>query len=187
MEHNTFQSNIAKIAGQRNTFLLFSLLLSCAVILLASLLCLKKERIVILPTGGSSFWIEDARASGSYIEKMGIFLSDLLLNRSPADVEKRNTLILQHVHPKAYHEIKKILLREQESILRGCQSFYFILEKSEAHEKECAFIAEGEFLTIIGKQGKESSLFQKNKQRYTLRFSCEQGKLLLTSLTKEEV
>ncbi len=186
MDHNTFQSNIAKIAGQRNTFLLFSLLQACAVILLTILLCMKKERILIVPTSGASFWIEENRASSGYIEKMGVFLSDLLLNRSPADVEKRNAIILQYVHPKSYHEIRKLLLQEQESILRGNQSFYFVLDRSEAREKECTFIAEGEFLAIIGKNGKESSISQKSKKRYTLRFSCEQGKLLLTSLKKEE-
>ena len=186
MDQTVLETNIKKLAGQRNSFLFFSITLSFAVLLLAVLLFTKNERVVVVPTNGTSYWIEEEKTSSGYIEKMGLFLSDLLLNRSPADVEKRNAMILQYVHPSSYHEIKKLLLQEQESILKGNQSFYFRTEKNFADAQRNAFVVEGEFFVVVGKEGISSSVTQKSRKKYTLRFSCENGKLLLTSLKKEE-
>jgi type IV conjugative transfer system protein TraE len=186
MDQTVLKTNLNKISRQRNSFLFFSITLSFGVLLLSVLLFTKKERIVIVPTNGTSYWIEETKVSSGYIEKMGLFLSDLLLNRSPVDVEKRNAIILQYVHPSSYHEIRKLLLQEQENILRGDQSYYFHLEKNFADVKRNAFVALGEFVVVTGKDGKSSSLSQKSRKKYTLSFSCENGKLLLTSLKKEE-
>jgi len=186
MDQTVLKTNLNKIAGQRNSFLFFSITLSFAVILLSILLFTKKERIVVVPTSGSSYWIEEGKASSGYIEKMGFFLSDLLLNRSPVDVEKRNGIILQYVHSSAYHEIRKALLQEQESVLKGDQSFYFHPERNFADPQRSSFVTEGDLLVVVGKEGKGPSVIQKSRKKYTLRFSCEGGRLWLTSLKKEE-
>ncbi len=186
MDQSVLKTNLNKLSGQRNCFLFFSIVLSFAVLLLAVLLFTKKERVVIIPTQGESYWVEEGAASSGYIEKMGLFLSDLLLNRSPADVEKRNAILLQHVHPSAYHEFRKLLIAEKESLLKGNQSFYFQTHKAFADVKRSAFVIEGDFFVVVGKDGKELSVTQKNRKKYTFRFSCENGKLLLTSLKKEE-
>jgi conjugal transfer pilus assembly protein TraE len=187
MDHSIFKQNVKKLVEQRNGFLFFSLLLSVVVVLLSTLLLFKKERIVVLPTTGPSFWIEDQKASGSYVEKMGLFLSDLLLNRSPADVEKRNQIILQHVHPSAYHKIRKQLQQEGANIVRSGQAFFFQAHRSYVENSLDAFVVEGEFYLLVGKDGQDPYCSQKEKKKYTLRFLCENGRLLLTSLNKEEV
>lgn len=186
MDQTVLKTNLNKISGQRNGFLFFSIILSIVVLLLAILLFTKKERIVIVPTSGTSFWIEEGKASDGYIEKMGLFLSDLLLNRSPVDVEKRNGIILQYVHPSSYHEIRRLLLQEQESLLKGDRSYYFHTEKNFADGEQNAFIVLGEFVIVTGKEGKSSSVSQKSRKKFTLKFACESGKLLLKSLKKEE-
>lgn len=99
MDNSILKKGTEKLVAQRNCFLFFSAALSIAVILLSVLLFFKNERIVVVPTTGSSFWIEDERVSSGYLEKMGLFLSDLLLNRTPSDVEKKNQIILEYVHP----------------------------------------------------------------------------------------
>lgn len=187
MDQNILNTNIKKITRQRNGFFIFSIVLSFSVLLLSVFLFAKKERIIVVPTNGDSYWIEEGAASSTYIEKMGIFLSDLLLTRSPVDIEKRNSIVLQYVHPSAYHEIRKLLLKEQENIIKGDQSFYFHSEKNYIDPTRMAFVTEGEFFVLIGKDGKEPSVTQKTRKKYTLGFSCENGRLLLTSLKKEEV
>lgn len=183
MNRDLLKEYLGKLVGQRNSFLLFSAILAVAVVLLSAMLCFKKERIVIVPTTGASFWVEEGKVSSGYIEKMGLFLSDLLLNRSAADVEKRNQIVLQHVHPSFYPSFKKLLKVEQEGILRGDQSFFFRVENSHVDAARNAFVVEGESVLLVGHGAKE--IAQNEKKRYVLQFQCENGKLLLTSLKKE--
>lgn len=185
MDQNLLKNHMSKLSGQRNAYLFFSAVLSLAVVLLCILLFAKKERVVVVPTQGPSYWIEEGKVSRIYVEKMGLYLSDLLLNRSPADVEKRNEIILQHVHPSAFHEMKKLLGQEREHLMRGNQSVFFMADRSFSDEQ--VFVIEGEFLVAVGKEGAMPSFTQQSRKKYTLRFVCEGGRLLLTSLKKEEL
>ncbi len=184
MDTQVKQKNLSKLAGKKNAFFFFSVLLAVAVMLQAILLFTKKERIVVVPTSGPSYWIEDQRASGAYLEKMGLFLSDLLLNRSAGDVEKRNQIILQYVHPSSYQEFKRTLAQEGEAILKGNQAFFFRVHNSRVDPAKSSFIVSGESDVWVEKEG-SSFAVQKQDKSYTLHFCCENGKLLLESLKQE--
>lgn len=187
MDVKNWSGNIRKLVVQRNIYLLFSMLLSCAVILLAILLFHRNERIVIVPTSGPSFWVENSKVSSSYLESMGSYISTLLLNRSPADAEWKNREILEHVHPAFYHDIRKQLLLDKESIIKDDQSFVFRTQTSFSNMHEHTFVLEGEFLVFIGKQGTKPTCAQMDRRKYTLGFQCQNNKLLLMSLKKEEI
>ena len=182
MDSFVLKKQMGKLVGQRNSFLLFSMVLSVAVILLCCLLCFKKERVVIVPTSGISFWVEEGQVSNSYIEKMGIYLADLLLNRTPVDVERRNQILLEHVHPRVYHDFKKLLRQERDWVVGKGQSFFFQVENSRVENG--AFIVEGESHLFLGKD-KGNLISQKERKKYALQFECQNGKLLLTSVKKE--
>lgn len=141
---------------------------------------------MIVPTNGASYWIEESAVSSGYVEKMGLFLSDLLLNRTPSDVEKRNRMILEYVDPASYHAFRKLLLQEQDSILKNSQVFRFQAETSYADPSRKAFVVEGESTILVGKKGSAAFCAQKSRKKYTLQFQCRDGKLYLTSLKKEE-
>ena len=185
MDHSILNKNIEKLVSQRNCFLFFSVMLSIAVVLLSIMIFFKKEKVVVIPTTGPSFWIEDSRVSSEYLERMGFFLSDLLLNRTPADVEKKNQIILEYVHPAAYQEIRKILSREKENILKDQQSFFFQTERSYVDLNQELFAVEGEFMVLVGKGGEGSFCAQRERKKFTLQFACKNGKLQLISLKKE--
>lgn len=187
MDNTTFQQNIGKLASQRNCFLLFSLILSVVVVLLSVLLFFKKERVVVVPSNGPSFWIEDTKVSDAYLERMGIFLCDLLLNRTPSDVEKKNQIILEHVHPAFYQEIKKTLSREKDALLKGQQSYFFRTERGYIDGEQGKFVTEGEFLILVEKGGESPYCAQNERKKFVLQFQCLNGKLLLTSLKKEPI
>ena len=187
MDRVTLRKNVTKLVTQRNLFLFFSTVLLFVVVLLTVLLFSKSERIVLLPTTGPSLWIEEKKVSDSYLEKMGFFLADLLLNRSPADVERKNQLILEHVHPVFYHEIRKLLLQEKENIVKNEQSFFFRTERNYSDKKCETFITEGEFMVFVGKNGETARCAQSERKKFILKFQCQNGKLLLTSLKTEEV
>ncbi len=187
MDSTFLGTHIKKIIVQRNIFLFLSTLLCGAVVLLSILAFTKKERIVIVPTTGPSFWIEDGRVSTVYLEKMGLFLSDLLLNRNPSDVDRKNQMILEQAHPIFYHEIRRQLLQDRENILQNDQSFFFRSEKSYVDATKNCFFIEGEFLVMIGKNGQTPSCAQQEHKKYTLGFQCQNSKLLLTSLKREDL
>lgn len=187
MDSTFLGTHIKKIIAQRNIFLFLSIFLCGAVVLLSILAFTKKERIVIVPTIGPSFWIEDSNASSAYLEKMGLFLSDLLLNRNASDIDRKNQLILEHAHPSFYHEIRRQLLRDRENILQNDQSFFFRAEKSYVEATKNIFVLEGEFLVMIGKGGQKPSCAQQERKKYTLGFQCQNSKLLLTSLKREDL
>jgi len=185
MDNSILEKNIKKLVSQRNSFLFFSAVLAFAVVLLCILLFSKSERIVVVPTNGASFWLEEKRVSNGYVEKMGLFLSDLLLNRSPSDIDKKNQIILDYVHPSFFHDFRKNLIQEKESVLKGNQSYFFRPEHSYVASED-VFVIEGEFLVFVGKNGDVPFCAQQSRKKYTLGFCCQNGKLLLTSLKKEE-
>lgn len=188
MEALNFKNHISKLSSQRNIFLLFSSMLVLAVVLLSILLYKKQERIVIVPTTGSSFWLEGNQTSQAYVENMGVYLADLLLNRSPIDVEWRNKKVLSHIHPTFYHQARKLLEEEKKKILdRKEANIIFRPSLSYVDEKHSSYFIEGERLVLVGKDGSESSVAQSDRQRYKFDFKCENGRLYLISIKKEEI
>jgi type IV conjugative transfer system protein TraE len=185
MDNSFLKQNTQKLVIQRNSFLFFSAVLSVAVVLLSTLLFYKNERTIVIPTSGPSFWLEEKKVSEGYLERMGFFLSDLLLNRSPADVEKKNQIILGYVHPASYHDIRKLLLKEKETILKSHQSFCFRMDRSYQDVSKGTFVVEGEFLVFVGKEGEAPYCAQNERKKYTLQFECQNGKLQLKALKKE--
>ena len=154
---------------------------------LTMLLFTKNERVVIVPTNGASMWIEDRQASRGYLEKMGAFLADLWLNKNPLDVDRRNQLILEHVHPEFYHSAKKQLKQDKDSIVKFDQTIFFRSERSYVEEQKQAYILEGELITLIGKTGETPSCAQHEHKRFCLEFICQDGRLLLRSIQGEGV
>ena len=140
-----------------------------------------------MPTTGPSFWIDQAQASDNYIEQMGIFLSDLILNRTPADVEYKNSIILKHIHPESYHQIKGLLAQDIQNVKKQDQSYVFKPETSSIDPQSLSFITEGESLVLIGKPGKQPTCASQQKKKFTLRFQMQNGRLLLKSLIKEDL
>ncbi len=187
MDVKNWSANVRKLVVQRNIFLLFSTILCCAVILLSSLLFFKNERIVVVPSNAASFWVENNKVSESYLEQMGVYLSDLLLNQSPSDAEWKNRAVLEHVHPVYYHEIRKQLSQDKKSIVNQSQAFVFQTEIASAHLSTQTFVLEGVSLVLVGKQGSKPACSQMVRRRYTLGFQCQNHRLLLVSLKKEDL
>ena len=187
MKTSTLALNIRKIVVLRNIFIGFSFILSIAIILLVCLLLQKSERVIILPTVGPSLWIENNQASDSYLEKMGAYVSDLLLTRTEADVDRKNKLILELVHPELYHSIKKQLLLDKQNIFKHNQTLLFRLERGYVDPHTKKYIVEGELLVFIGKLGENPSCVQRDNKRFIFGFECQGGKLLLKSLKKENI
>lgn len=187
MDRKSLQTNLQKVLAQRNIFLFFAAVLSIAVVVLSCLLIIKKERIVIIPTVGPSMWIEEEKTSDSYLDKFGSYLADLLLTRTPSDVDKKNHLLLEHVHPSFYHEAKKQLDQEKENISRFSQSLLFRPARSFIDPVKQTYTIEGELLIFVGKKGEQPSCAQIEQKKFVFGFQCQRGKLFLKSLKREDI
>lgn len=162
-------------------------MLGVCVMGLATLLFSKKERIVIVPTGGSPMWIEDTQVSDLYLEKMGTFLAGLWLNKSPLEIDRRNQLVLEYVHPEFYHAAKKQLRQDKESIAKFDQTIFFRTDRAFVEGKKRCYVLEGELITLIGKTGETPSCAQHERKRFSLEFVCQNGKLLLRGIKGETI
>lgn len=187
MDISTLKMNVQKVIAQRNIFLFFSVILSISVILLSCLLLSKNERVVIIPTVGPSLWVEESQVSDTYLEKFGAYLADQFLSRSPADIDRKNKIILEHVHPSFYHAAKKQLLQERDAVIKSNQTLLFRPSRSLIDPLTQVYILEGELLVFVGKQGETPACAQREQKRFIFEFLCERGKLQLKSLKRENL
>lgn len=187
MEKRTFQDKLKVLISQRNVLALCVVALSIAVIKLSFTVQSKEERVVIIPTTGPSFWVEKSRTSKEYLNIIGIFLSDLLLTRTPADIAWKNEQILCHAHPNFYSQLKKALAEEKEKVIQNHSTFLFEAVRSYPALKKLQFIIEGAQKTYIEKTGKSGPLVQSQKIKYILSFRCEEGRLYLTNVSQEKL
>ncbi len=185
MDTSHLAGNVKKLISQRNIFIALTMISTCSVVMLSSLLLLKRERTILVPLNGATMWIGEGSASATYLEKMGLYLSDLLLTRSPADVEQKNKLILQHVHPKCFYQIGKILAEDKEKILAHNQSIVFQSDRSYIEQGTLTFVTEGEKLVLVRKDHNAPVLAQQDRCTYRLGFKIENGRPLLVTLKKQ--
>jgi len=183
MERGFFQEKLKKLVKQRNALLVPLVAMSLSVIFLSSALKNKEERIVIVPTGGTSFWVEKNRCCSEYLKNFGLYLSGFLFSKEKASASLKNKELLSHVHPYQKHLFKKILEEEMIRIEKEGISFSFEIEKYFSNEKPLSFTCEGIQKTYLPKGDGSSST--EEKTRYTLSFQMEGGKIFLTHVQKE--
>ena len=185
MNSSNLAKNLKRLVGQRNIFLCLTIILAVTTASQGFLLMGQKQRIIIVPTNGPEFWLEESSVSSSYIEQMGVYIASLLLNRTPADVAYKNRMLLKHVHPSAYHVIRKALAQDQVRIIKQNQAYTFRSERNFVDSSSLSFTTEGDRLVLIGKANQPPTCVEQEKMKYTFQFQVQNGRLLLTSLTKE--
>jgi len=187
MESGALKQGYQKVISQRNIFLLLSLLLSVSLILMSSLLLKKEVRTLFIPAHGQSFWIEDSQVSPSYLEGMGSFLSELMLNRSSDSAPLRNRALFPHIHPSLSHHLKRAFIEEEKSLKEQGQSYTFSPTTVGTDAKKLHFWIEGDLLTLASKGEQLPKVAERVKRRYSLTFKCEAGRLFLIEFNKEKM
>ena len=82
MKDSYFSSRIQKALYQRNILLPITILLSLSVLVLCFVVCMKRERIVIIPANVTEkFWLEESRVSPSYLDQMSGYFASILLTK----------------------------------------------------------------------------------------------------------
>ena len=185
MEFKGFQQTVHKLVSQRNSLLIAVVALSIATIRLTLAPSKAEQRIIVVPTQGPSYWLEETSTSNEYIHYMGSYLSDLLFTRTPSDVQWRNKEVLKHAHPERYAEIKKALNKEAEELERKQSALWFVIESSYVSENQ-DFVVEGSQRAYVENSKKIDSLIFEQSIQYILSFRCENGRLWLVNIEKQE-
>ncbi|NGX47092.1 MAG: hypothetical protein K1000chlam3_00461 [Chlamydiae bacterium] len=183
MDANYFKKNVGKMQYQRNVLTTFCFIVLLSNLLLVLLALTKRERIIIVPpTIEKEFWIEGKKFSPTYLEQFGIFLAQLLLNKSPESVSLQNRILLRFVAPDYYPIFKKALEQEKNEMIEKDLSYIFFPDKVQVLPERKQIILEGNRLAYLGTEE-----FLNETQRYILNFSFARGSLLLKELVKEEI
>ncbi|MCB1116313.1 MAG: type IV conjugative transfer system protein TraE [Chlamydiia bacterium] len=187
MDTQALEKHQRKVISQRNIFLVFSFLLLFSVVLLLFLLTKKETRTVFIPANGQTFWVEDAQVSRSYLENMGTYVSELLLNRSSESARLRNNALYPHVDPSFIGTLKKALQEDQKTLQAQEQSYVFYPEALTSDLEKLTIWIDGDLMTFAAKSGNLPKIADKTKRRYRLNFKCQAGRLFLTDFTKENL
>lgn len=186
MDTNQFTLNIKKLTRQRNSAYTLIILMALSLLFTSAAAFFKKERVVVVPTLGEPYTL--ASNDEVYLEKMGVFLSNLFLNRSPVDASWRNRNILKHTAPIFYHDLKHRLDQECEFMSENKeQAFIFYPHKSEADIKTLSFTTEGNRVVFVGKDGSKTHISQQDEKRYRFGFIRNGDQLLLASIKMENI
>lgn len=146
------------LAGARRAALLLavvlgaSMLTNLALALLAAQLAQRERVVLVPPTISRSFWVEDERAAPEYLEQMGWFLAQLVLNVTPQSVEQQSRLLLNYASPDAHGALRSQLEASAQRLRRDGASTLFSVQAITVDEASQRVGLRGQFATFIGER-----------------------------------
>ena len=133
-----------------------------------------EKTILVPPVISKTFWVHGDEVAPEYIEQMSVYFVQLALNANPVNVDYQYNLLLQHVTPRAYSELKSELMLAAEKIKEDniAQAFY----PSEVSVLENAATLKGRLVKMIG-----NKVTSDDFATYVIKFSYEGGRLYVSS------
>ncbi len=144
-------------AAHRTTAILLVLLLaSIAANLVLALLSARlsqQERIVIIPPSvHKTFWVAHERVSREYLEQMGYFLMQLVLNVTPQSVDHQSRLLMQYAAPAAFGELRAQLAANAQRLKRDAAATVFSAHDLFVDEARMRVGVRGELTTFVSER-----------------------------------
>jgi conjugal transfer pilus assembly protein TraE len=141
-------------AARRATTILLALLVgSIAANLVLALFAVRlsgQERIVVIPPSvHKTFWVEQERVSSEYLEQMGYFLMQLVLNVTPQNVDHQSRLLLQYASPSAFGELRTQLSTNAERLKRDSAATVFSAHDLSVDEGSLKVGVRGQLTTFV--------------------------------------
>jgi len=165
-------------ARRATTFLLVLLVGSTLVNLILATFAVRvsgRERIVVVPpTVHKTFWVESDRVSPEYLEEMGYFLMQLILNVTPQSVDHQAKVLLQYAAPAAFGELRTALLAAAERLKRDGAATVFSAQDVIVDERALKVGIRGQLTTFVSDR-RVSDL----AKGYAIEFQYSAGRLFL--------
>ena len=154
--------------------------------LLLTLVLLGKKNIVqtilVPPEVNRTLTISNISTSKEYLEEMGVFLTQLLMNASPTTVEKQHQILLNYVAPEYYQALVQELNITKTYIKRNNITTMFIPRRVTGFEANDTVKLEGQFLVSAG-----DKIASKTQRVLIVSFQNSGGKIAVTSIKEELV
>ena len=156
--------------------LLASLALNIVIALIAFRLIGLERIILVPPTIHKSFWVESDKVSAEYLEQMGYFLIQLVLNVTPQSVDYQSKLLLQYAAPASYGEIKTTMAVAGERLKRDGAATVFSPRTMNVDERALKVAVQGQLTTFVS----DRRVSEVSKS-YLIELQYAQGKITIKS------
>lgn len=164
----------------------YSLLLSLALNILVMATFLLRDKThretLVPPTIHKTFWVEDERIDVSYMEQMGVFLLQLILNTTPATSELAISTFLRYTGPESYGQLEKVLRAQAAQLKAGAVSTAFYPRAVTVSPDAKNAIAIAGVLSAFSADKR----LPDRPVTYTLKFRFSGGKVFLSELNQAE-
>lgn len=164
----------------------YSLLLSLAlnVLMMGTFLLRDKthRETLVPPTIHKTFWVEDENIDTAYMEQMGVFLLQLILNTTPATSDVSITTFLKYTGPESYGRLEKVLRAQAAQLKAGAVSTAFYPRSVTLAPDAKNSIAIAGVLSAFGADRR----LPDRAITYLLRFRYSGGRLYLSELSEVE-
>lgn len=182
MEKKIFASNIENVSKQRNLFILLTLALSAALLMVTFRLWQESERVIVVPGLSKAAWIDGKGVSASYIEEMANMYLPYLLDLNSQNIDWRKSKILEHVSrsdSKYLEAINEYFANSKEQYSQFDLTTFFAAKKFKISERDKLVVISGQLISQYGDKG-----FDVQPARYLMEFDWSGGKLSLKSFKR---
>ncbi len=179
MLHTNFLKRLAQAAEVRLLFIVLMLGSFVLNVILVTTVAIwpKEQRTVILPpVVQKSFWVDGNNIAPEYIEMMGAYVLQLMLNVTPGSVKYQTEMLLGITDPRIHPVIKKLSLSTAARLTRDGVSTVFTPESVYTDSKTPNRMAWGGSLITLMTDKRVSEL----RKYYMVEFATVAGRTVLS-------
>ena len=102
-----------------------------------------EKTVLVPPTIDRQFWVSRDQVSREYLEEMAGFVSWLVLNVSPGDIDWKRKVYLSYVAPDSYADVKAKAEVEADRLRQNNASMSFLVQQLTASERDQSVVVSG--------------------------------------------
>ena len=153
MSPRWYRVSLAAVVRRRNLWMVMALLsTACNLVLVVFLVSREvRERVIVVPPRlERAFWMQGGAVSGSYLEQVAVFASELVLTYSPENVRYRVRQLLRLSDPSAYKRLSRQLHAEATQVERNKTAAVFHPQEARVRVSERKVVVTGVHQRMVG-------------------------------------
>lgn len=135
------------------------------------------REVMVPPEVNRSFWIEDNKASASYLEQMGLFVLRLALDATPLSADYQSKQMLRYASPEYYGVLEKYLTANAQRMQRDNISTMVAVRGVTVDEAKQHVVFDSMLRTVLG-----DKTVSEVPKKYEVGFSMRQGRIYLNRI-----
>jgi conjugal transfer pilus assembly protein TraE len=184
MDSNKYADDLDEAKASVKKLQVVAIALAAAILLCLILMLnlLGRDRTVVSPpTIEKSFWVTSDSASDSYVQQMTQWISSLILDVTPDNIEYKSNILLQYVHPDLHGKLKERQTLLAQSMKKDNVATYFVLSTIRTQPEKLAALITGRFHTLIN-----GNHVGDQEKSFFVRFMMDGGRAQLIEFTETQ-